>query len=88
MSRSLCGEKIGVGFRLTWETTGSRRTLNQIRTLITKVLEMGPLRFSKCDICKTFPAEKGTFHKGALFSWKGALFSWKCHVNVTLIHLS
>ena len=32
---------------------------------------MGPLRFSKGDLYKTFPAEKVTLYKGELFSWKG-----------------
>ena len=32
---------------------------------------MGPLRFSKCDLSKTFPAEKVTFHNGDFFNSKG-----------------
>ena len=47
-------------------------SLHQIRPLIT-VLEMGPLRSSKGDLYKTFPAENVTFHKIYLFSWKGLL---------------
>ena len=34
---------------------------------------MGPLIFGKCDLYKTFPAEKVTYHKGDLFNLKGLL---------------
>ena len=39
-----------------------------------KLLKIGPLRFkSKGDLNNTFPAEKVTFNKDDLFSWKGDL---------------
>ena len=50
-------------------------SLHQIKTF--KVLEMGPLRFSKGDLYKTFPAENVTFHKGDILGWQGL-------VNVTI----